>query len=150
MPHKKQRLTIYEMRWHGDIRYDETWREIMKEVAKEMGVPVGDVERINSAWWKFVREMMARVELPTIYMAHFVKLKPSLRQLRRYIGGERGGDKLVERKERLAETEARILAENKNHKGRNNSKNLDPVRTGVRMLINRQKKIMNDTQERNY
>lgn len=66
------------------IRYDDTWRVIMKEVAKELGVPLEDVERINTAWWKFVGEMLYRVDMPRIRMMYLVNMYPSVKKLHGY------------------------------------------------------------------
>lgn len=67
-----------------NIVYDDTWREIMREVATEMKIPVGDVERMNTAWWKYIGEMMMRPELPHIRMTYLLAMKPSSKKLYGY------------------------------------------------------------------
>lgn len=56
----------------------------MQEVAEVVGIPVEDVERINTAWWKFVSEMMARPEMPRIKMDYLCVLYPSAKKLYHY------------------------------------------------------------------
>lgn len=80
----KKRRNEWLMKKEWKIRYDEGWREIMHEVAEEVGIPVSDVERINTAWWKFVSEMMSRVEMPVIRMEYFCVLYPSKAKLYSY------------------------------------------------------------------
>lgn len=63
------------------IVYDDTWRLIMKEVSVETKIPLSDIERINTAWWKYVSEMMGRVELPRIRMMYLITLRPSPKKL---------------------------------------------------------------------
>ena len=75
---------VWTLKKKWNIRYDDTWREIHVEAAKRSGMPVEDVERINTAWWKFVGEMMCRVDLPRIRMMYLLTLSASMRKLSRY------------------------------------------------------------------
>jgi hypothetical protein len=89
---RRRRKVIYEMR-PRDIQYDETWRDIMKEVSYDLGVPYEDVEAINTAWWRYVNEMMCHPALPQICMTYLGRLVPSGKILKRYCDdiGERIG-----------------------------------------------------------
>ena len=154
---KRKRITVFTMRKKWVIRYDEMWRDLMGDVARKMNMPVEDVERINTAWWKYVGEMMGRADLPTIIMMYFVKLKPSPAKLLRYCrraeemienvkigaivrGRKVVGDiakmevhlkKLYETQERL-EMEREILRKNKIPVNR--------IDRGVKMMYNRVKR----------
>lgn len=128
---RKKKMTIWEMRKEWKIRYDGTWREIMNEVSEVVGIPVEDIERINSAWWRYVGEMMCRVEMPRIRMDYFCTLYPSKAKLYSYceemgriigrlsngrmkgVDPEKIGDVNVMRKhlERLQDTYFRLCAE---------------------------------------
>ena len=80
----KKRRYEWTLKKEWKIRYDDGWREIMEEVSEEVGIPVEDVERINTAWWKFVGEMMCRVEMPRIRMDYLCTLYPSKAKLYSY------------------------------------------------------------------
>lgn len=82
---RQRRRVVYKLRKDYHISYDETWRDIMFEVANELQLPLEHVERINTAWWKFVSEMMARHELVTIKMTYLFRIIPSSKKLRRYV-----------------------------------------------------------------
>lgn len=81
---RKKKVTIWKLKKDWKIRYDETWREIMEEVSEIVEIPYEDVERINSAWWKFVGEMMCRVEMPEIRMVYLCRIYPSKVKLYSY------------------------------------------------------------------
>jgi len=81
---RKRKVFVWEVRKEHRIVYDDGWREIMKEVSRELKFPYEDVERINTAWWKYVGEMMCRVELPVIRMVFLCNLKPSVKKLYGY------------------------------------------------------------------
>jgi len=67
-----------------NITYDDDWRSIMREVAVESGIPYEDVERMNTAWWKYFGEMLRRVELPIIKLPFLCCVYPSQAKLFRY------------------------------------------------------------------
>lgn len=81
---RQRRRTEYQLRKDYNIKYDDTWREIMFETADELHMPLDHVVRINTAWWKFVSEMMSRVELVTVKMIYLLTIKPSTKKLFRY------------------------------------------------------------------
>lgn len=56
----------------------------MYEVSDELGIPYEHVERINSAWWRFVTEILARPEMVAVRMTYLITIKPSVTKLRRY------------------------------------------------------------------
>lgn len=81
---RKRKVIVWEVKKDHKIVYDDGWREIMKEVSRELKFPYEDVERINTAWWKYVGEMMGRVELPIIRMVYLCNLHPSVKKLYSY------------------------------------------------------------------
>lgn len=81
---RKRRVTIWGMRKNWIVSYDDGWRDVMKEVSRELQMPLDDVVRINTAWWRYVSEMMSRVELPRIRMVYLCTLYPSVRELYGY------------------------------------------------------------------
>lgn len=81
---RKKKVIIWSLRKEWRIVYDETWREVMREAGDEMSIPVGDVERMNSAWWKYVGEMIARPELPQIRMMYLGTIRASVKKLWNY------------------------------------------------------------------
>src|SRR5688572_17864606 len=89
---RKRKVTVWTQRKDHRIIYDDGWREIMREVSRELKFPYEDVERINTAWWKYVAEMLARVELPVIRMVYLCKLYPSPKKLYGYC--EKMGDRI--------------------------------------------------------
>lgn len=81
---RKRKRIVWELKKDWKVSYDGTWRRIMEEVSEEVGIPVGDVERINTAWWKFFSEMLCRVEMPEIRMEYFCTIRPSVAKLYSY------------------------------------------------------------------
>ncbi len=80
---RQRRRTEWQMR-EVVITYDEGWREIFREVGNDLKMPREDVERINTAWWKYVTEMMCNPILPTIRMVYLGTIQPSVKLLYRY------------------------------------------------------------------
>lgn len=80
---RQRRVTEWGFR-SCKIKYDDEWRELMREVSVKLGYPKEDIERINSAWWRYVSEMMANPILPTIRIVYLCTLKPNVKILFRY------------------------------------------------------------------
>lgn len=80
--HKSNRYVWSIRNWK--ITYDDTWREIMREVAEITGFPYEDIERVNSAWWKYVGEMLRRPEMPIVRIVYLCRFAASAKRLYRY------------------------------------------------------------------
>ena len=82
-------LMGYETEWDVGkeikARYDGVWESIMREVSKEVEISYADVERINSCWWWFVREVMGNGVMCEIRMPYLGVIYPRVGVLYNYI-----------------------------------------------------------------
>lgn len=80
----RQRRRIEWQMKNVTISYDDGWREIFRDVSMELGFPRDHIERINTAWWRYVNEMMSNPVLPTIKIMYMCSIHPSVKLLYRY------------------------------------------------------------------